>query len=254
MMKNKNPFDLTGKNAIVTGASRGIGKSLALSLANAGANIIIIDVCRDEQTEQEIKSYQVSCETFIFDLANFEQYQSLISTIIEKYQHIDILINNAGIQQRHPAATFPKADWDLVIDINMNAVFFMCQQVGRHMLERGYGKIVNIASLLAFQGGFTIPAYTAAKSAVSGFSKSLSNEWASKGITINCIAPGYIATEMNTALMNDETRNRQILERIPAGRWGDPQDLGGAAVFLSSSASDYINGFTLAVDGGWLGR
>lgn len=253
-MKNKNPFDLTGKNAIVTGASRGIGKSLAMSLANAGANIIIIDVARDEQTELAIKQYNVSCETIIFDLANFDKYENLISDIIKKYQHIDILINNAGIQRRHPSVDFPKNDWDLVININMNAVFFMCQQVGKHMIEQGYGKIVNIASLLAFQGGYTIPAYTAAKSAVAGFSKSLSNEWASKGITINCIAPGYIATEMNTALMNDETRNRQILERIPAGRWGNPEDLGGAAVFLSSSASDYINGFTIAVDGGWLGR
>ena len=253
-MKNKNPFDLTDKNAIVTGASRGIGKSLAMSLANAGANIIIIDVARDEQTELAIKQYNVSCETIIFDLANFDKYENLISDIIKKYQHIDILINNAGIQRRHPSVDFPKNDWDLVININMNAVFFMCQQVGKHMIEQGYGKIVNIASLLAFQGGYTIPAYTAAKSAVAGFSKSLSNEWASKGITINCIAPGYIATEMNTALMNDETRNRQILERIPAGRWGNPQDLGGAAVFLSSSASDYINGFTIAVDGGWLGR
>lgn len=253
-MKNKNPFDLTGKNAIVTGASRGIGKSLAISLANAGANIIIIDVTRDEQTEQEIQKYNVTCETITFDLSHFEQYADLISSIIQKYQHIDILINNAGIQRRYPAVDFPKHDWDLVININMNAVFFMCQQVGKHMLERGYGKIVNIASLLAFQGGYTIPAYTAAKSAVAGFSKSLSNEWASKGITINCIAPGYIATEMNTALMNDEIRNRQILERIPAGRWGNPEDLGGAAVFLSSSASDYINGFTIAVDGGWLGR
>ncbi|OTQ27431.1 2-dehydro-3-deoxy-D-gluconate 5-dehydrogenase KduD [Gilliamella apicola] len=253
-MKNKNPFDLTGKNAIVTGASRGIGKSLAMSLANAGANIIIIDVIRDEQTEQEIQKYNVTCETITFDLSHFEQYADLISSIIQKYQHIDILINNAGIQRRYPSVDFPKHDWDLVININMNAVFFMCQQVGKHMLERGYGKIVNIASLLAFQGGYTIPAYTAAKSAVAGFSKSLSNEWASKGITINCIAPGYIATEMNTALMNDEIRNRQILERIPAGRWGNPEDLGGAAVFLSSSASDYINGFTIAVDGGWLGR
>ena len=253
-MKNKNPFDLTGKNAIVTGASRGIGKSLAISLANAGANIIIIDVLRDEQTEQEIQKYNVTCETITFDLSHFEQYADLISSIIQKYQHIDILINNAGIQRRYPSVDFPKHDWDLVININMNAVFFMCQQVGKHMLERGYGKIVNIASLLAFQGGYTIPAYTAAKSAVAGFSKSLSNEWASKGITINCIAPGYIATEMNTALMNDEIRNRQILERIPAGRWGNPEDLGGAAVFLSSSASDYINGFTIAVDGGWLGR
>lgn len=253
-MKNKNPFDLTGKNAIVTGASRGIGKSLAISLANAGANIIIIDVTRDEQTEQEIQKYNVTCETITFDLSHFEQYADLISSIIQKYQHIDILINNAGIQRRYPSVDFPKHDWDLVININMNAVFFMCQQVGKHMLERGYGKIVNIASLLAFQGGYTIPAYTAAKSAVAGFSKSLSNEWASKGITINCIAPGYITTEMNTALMNDEIRNRQILERIPAGRWGNPEDLGGAAVFLSSSASDYINGFTIAVDGGWLGR
>ncbi|OCG28335.1 2-deoxy-D-gluconate 3-dehydrogenase [Gilliamella sp. wkB108] len=250
----KNVFDLSGKNAVVTGASRGLGKSFAESLANAGANIIIIDTIHNPETEQAIRSYGVSCETYQFDLANFDQYSDLVEKIITKYQHIDILVNNAGIQRRHPSVDFPKADWDLVLNINLNAVFFMCQAFGRHMLERGYGKIINIASLLAFQGGFTIPAYTAAKSAVSGFSKSLSNEWASKGVNINCIAPGYIATEMNTALMNDETRNRQILERIPAGRWGNPEDLGGAAVFLASPASDYINGFTIAVDGGWLGR
>jgi len=253
MLTNK-PFDLAGKNAIITGASRGIGKAFAESLAQAGANIIIIDVARSEETEADIRKYQVSCKTIVFDLMQFEQYENLVSSLVEKYGHIDILINNAGIQRRYPSVDFPKAEWDAVININMNAVFFMCQQVGKHMLERGYGKIINIASLLAFQGGFTIPAYTAAKSAVAGFSKSLSNEWASKGITVNCIAPGYIATEMNTGLINDEARNRQILERIPAGRWGQPQDLGGAAVFLSSPASDYINGFTIAVDGGWLGR
>ena len=252
-MKN-NVFDLSGKNAVVTGGSRGLGKSFAESLANAGANIIIVDVDRNEQTEKEIAAYGVSCETIQFDLADFDHYSELVDTVISKYGKVDILVNNAGIQRRHPSVDFPKADWDLVQAINQNAVFFMCQAFGRHMIENGYGKIVNIASLLSFQGGFTIPAYTAAKSAVMGFSKSLSNEWASKGVNVNCIAPGYIATEMNTALMNDEVRNRQIMERIPAGRWGKPQDLGGAAVFLASSASDYINGHAIVVDGGWMGR
>lgn len=249
-----NPFDLSGKNAIVTGGSRGLGKAFAESLANAGANIIIVDIDRNEQTEKEIKAYGVSCESFTFDLANFEQYDHLVNNIVNKYQHIDILVNNAGVQRRHPAVDFPKSDWDLVLNVNLNAVFFMCQAFGRHMIKQGQGKIINIASLLAFQGGFTIPAYTAAKSAVMGFSKSLSNEWASKGINVNCIAPGYIATEMNIPLMNDETRNRQIMERIPAGRWGQPSDLGGAAVFLASPASDYIDGHTIVVDGGWMGR
>ncbi|PHI28108.1 2-dehydro-3-deoxy-D-gluconate 5-dehydrogenase KduD [Budvicia aquatica] len=249
-----NPFDLSGKNAIVTGGSRGLGKAFAESLANAGANIIIVDVDRNEQTEKEIKAYGVSCESITFDLANFEQYDDLVNSIVNKYQHIDILVNNAGVQRRHPSVDFPKSDWDLVLNVNLNAVFFMCQAFGRHMIKQGQGKIINIASLLAFQGGFTIPAYTAAKSAVMGFSKSLSNEWASKGINVNCIAPGYIATEMNIPLMNDETRNRQIMERIPAGRWGQPSDLGGAAVFLASPASDYIDGHTIVVDGGWMGR
>ncbi|MBB3321601.1 2-dehydro-3-deoxy-D-gluconate 5-dehydrogenase KduD [Atlantibacter sp. RC6] len=252
-MKN-NVFDLSGKNAVVTGGSRGLGKSFALSLANAGANIIIVDIDRNEQTEKEIAALGVNCETVVFDLANFANYDELVASILSKYQKIDILVNNAGIQRRHPSANFPKADWDLVLDINQNAVFFMCQAFGRHMIEKGYGKIINIASLLSFQGGLTIPAYAAAKSAVLGFSKSLSNEWASKGVNVNCIAPGYIATEMNTALMNDEVRNRQILERIPAGRWGNPEDLGGAAVFLASPASDYINGHAIVVDGGWMGR
>lgn len=251
---NKNIFDLCGKNAVVTGGSRGLGKSFAQCLANAGANIIIIDVDRNEQTEKDIAAYGVTCETVVFDLADFANYDELVARILTKYQKIDILVNNAGIQRRHPSLNFPKADWDLVLDINQNAVFFMCQAFGRHMIENGYGKIINIASLLSFQGGLTIPAYAAAKSAVLGFSKSLSNEWASKGVNVNCIAPGYIATEMNTALMNDEVRNRQILERIPAGRWGNPEDLGGAAVFLASPASDYINGHAIVVDGGWMGR
>lgn len=252
-MKN-NPFDLMNKNAIITGGSRGLGASFAMSLANAGANIIIIDINRNEDVENEIKKYGVSCETILFDLAKFEQYESLLNIITQKYKQIDILINNAGIQRRYPSVDFPKSDWDLVININLNSVFFLCQLIGKQMISQGYGKIINIASLLSFQGGYTVPAYAAAKSAVAGFSKSLSNEWASKGINVNCIAPGYIATELNTAIMNDETRNRQILERIPAGRWGTPNDLGGTAVFLASSASDYINGFTIAVDGGWLGR
>lgn len=249
-----NPFDLTGKLAIVTGASQGLGKGIAKGLANAGANIVIIDRNKNEDTVKEIQDFGVTCECIEFDLSQIDKYDELINGIHEKYGHIDILVNNAGVQRRHPSVEFPKEDWDFVININMNAVFFLCQAVGRIMLQQGHGKIINMASLLSFQGGFTVPAYTASKSAVMGFTKSLANEWASKGVNVNCIAPGYMATEMNTAIMADETRNRQISERIPAGRWGKPEDLAGAAVYLASSASDYVHGHTLVVDGGWMGR
>ena len=170
------------------------------------------------------------------------------------FGRIDILVNNAGVQSRHKAAEFPRKDWNQVIDVNMNAVFFLCQEFGRRMLAQGKGKIINIASLLSFQGGLTVPAYAAAKGAVAQFTKSLSNEWASQGINVNCIAPGYMDTDMNTALMADATRSRQIMERIPAGRWGKPEDMVGAAIYLASGASDYVNGTIITVDGGWMGR
>ena len=249
-----NLFDLKGKVAVVTGANRGIGKELAKGLAQSGADIAIVDMMIDEETVKEFRDLGVKCEGFKFNLQEFDKYDDLINDITGKFETIDILLNNAGVQKRHPSVDFPKQDWDFVMDINCDAVFFMCQKIGKIFIDKGYGKIVNIASLLSFQGGLTIPAYTASKSAVMGFTKSLSNEWAKLGVNINCVAPGYIATEMNTAIINDETRNRQILERIPTARWGDPSDLVGAVIFLASSASDYVNGTTIPVDGGWLGR
>lgn len=247
-------FSLKGKNAMITGASQGLGKGMAIGLAKAGANVIIVDLKVPNEVIEEIKQYNVNCYGYEFDLRDFNSYENLISKITKECGDINILINNAGVQKRHKSEEFPKEDWEFVMDINCNAVFYMCQKVGKLMLEKGYGKIINMASMLSFQGGYTVPAYAAAKGAVATFTKSLSNEWASRGVNVNCIAPGYMATTMNTQIIDDEDRNKQILGRIPANRWGKPEDLAGTAVFLSSSASDYINGYTIAVDGGWLGR
>lgn len=249
-----NLFDLSGKVAVITGGTRGLGKDMAVGLASAGADVVIIGRQVPEAVVEEVKQEGGKVLGIDFDLRNFDKYDELIEQITSEMGHIDILVNNAGVQKRHPSAEFPKEDWDFVMDINANAVFFMCQKVGKLMLEKGYGKIVNIASLISFQGGINISAYAASKGAVMQFTKTLSNEWAQHGINVNCIAPGYMATEMNTALINDGSRNQQILDRIPAGRWGSPEDMKGAVIFLASAASDYINGFTIAVDGGWLGR
>ncbi len=247
-------FDLTGKVAVVTGGNRGLGKGMAMGLASAGADVVIIARNVTEDVLDEIRNEGVKAHGINFDLSNFDEYESLVSGIVEDFGKIDILVNNAGVQSRHPSVEFPKKDWDFVMDINANAVFFLCQAVGKHMIERGSGKVINLASMLSFEGGYTVPAYAASKGAVMQFSQSLSNEWAKLGINVNCIAPGYFATEMNTAIMEDENRYNSILERIPAGRWGNPDDLRGAAVFLASKASDYMNGYTIAVDGGYLGR
>lgn len=249
-----NLFNLKGKVAVVTGANRGIGKELAKGLAQAGADIAIVDINIDDETIKEFEELGVRCEGFKFNLLEFDKYDGLINDIVNKFETIDILLNNAGVQKRHPAVEFPKEDWDFVMDVNCDAVFVMCQKIGKIFIDKGYGKIINIASLLSFQGGLTVPAYAASKSAVMGFTKSLSNEWSKLGVNVNCIAPGYIDTEMNTAIKADETRNRQILERIPTGRWGNPSDLVGAVIYLASPASDYVNGTTIPVDGGWLGR
>lgn len=189
-----------------------------------------------------------------YDLTNIDGYEQLVEDIISKMGSIDILINNAGVQKRHSATQFPKEDWNFVLDVNLNSVFFLCQSVGKKMLEQGEGKIINIASLLSFQGGYTVPAYAASKGAVMQLTKSLANEWASKGVNVNAIAPGYMSTDMNEALIEDPIRSKQILDRIPAGRWGSANDMQGTAIFLASKASSYLNGFTIAVDGGWLGR
>ena len=249
-----NLFDLSGKVAVVTGGNRGLGAAIAEGYAASGAAVAVISTKHSRAVEENLKSLTTSAKSYGFDLKNFDKYQELIDEILSDFGTIDILVNCAGVQRRSPAVDFPVEDWDFVSDINLKSPFLLCQSAGKIMLEKGSGKIVNIASLLSFQGGITVPAYAAAKSGVSGFTKSLSNEWAKHGINVNCIAPGYFATDMNEALINDENRYRQITERIPAGRWGQPKDIVGAAIFLASNASDYINGFTLAVDGGWLGR
>jgi len=254
VIKVNELFDLTGKVAVVTGGNRGLGKEIALGLANAGANVVVIARKIEDHVIPEIEKHGVKAVGIEFDLLNFKEYSNLLSRIVSVMGKIDILVNNAGVQKRHDSVDFPKEDWDFVMDVNANASFFLCQTVGAHMLKNGSGKIINMASLLSFQGGLRVPAYAASKGAVMQFTKALSNEWAHQGVNVNAIAPGYMDTEMNTALIADETRNRQILERIPSGRWGKPSDMQGTVIFLASSASDYVHGITIPVDGGWLGR
>lgn len=247
-------FNLKDKVAVVTGGSRGIGKGIAIGLAEAGANIAIIQRSDNEETKKEIEALGVKCEIFKCDLTNLNDVRVVLPMINERMGSVDILVNNAGIQKRHPAVDFPEEDWDAVIDVNLKVVWILCQEAGKIMAKQGSGKIINVASLLSFQGGVFVPAYAAAKGAVGQLTKALANEWSSLGINVNAIVPGYIATEMNTALINDPARNKQIMDRIPAGRWGNPDDFKGAAVFLASSAADYVHGHLLAIDGGWLGR
>ena len=247
-------FDLSGQAAIVTGANTGIGQGIALALAAAGANLALVGRTPAVETAALIEAAGRRAATIDADLSSIAPIAGVVEQVLAQFGRLDILINNAGIIRRADAVDFSEADWDAVIDTNLKSVFFLCQAAGRHMIAQGRGKIVNIASLLSFQGGIRVPSYTASKSGVAGLTKLLANEWAAKGVNVNAIAPGYIATNNTAALQADETRNRQILERIPAGRWGAPSDLGGAAVFLASPASDYVNGHVLAVDGGWLGR
>lgn len=250
----KNKFDLSGKVAVITGGNRGIGKAIALGLAEQGADIAIVDLTVGEETLAEIEALGRKAWGFTYNLRNFGGFDQLVQDILAKTGGLDILVNNAGMTIRHPSVEFPEADWDKVMDINAKAVFFLSQAAGKHMLEKGYGKIINIASLLSFQGGFTVPAYAASKGAVAQMTKSLSNEWAGQNVNVNAVAPGYLNTELNTALINDPVRSRQILERIPAGRWGLPADIAGAVAFLAAPASDYVNGIIIPIDGGWLGR
>jgi 2-deoxy-D-gluconate 3-dehydrogenase len=240
--------------AVVTGGTRGIGKAIAIGLAEAGANIALLQRSDNTETKQEIEKLGVKCEIFNCDLNDIDRVRNVIPEVHEKMGSVDILVNNAGIQRRHPAVEFPESDWDEVLNINLKVVWILCQEAGKIMTAQKKGKIINIASLVSFQGGITVPAYTAAKGAVGQLTKALANEWSSQGVNVNAIVPGYIATEMNTALINDPVRSRQILERIPAGRWGSPEDFQGTAVYLASPLSDYVHGHLLAVDGGWLGR
>ena len=248
-------YRLEGRNALVTGSRRGLGAAMAVALAEAGANVVChgqsgqrADVC------DQIAKLGRKTDYIAADLAKQQSCDDLVSRTIAALGSLDILINNAGIIRRAPAAEFPQAHWDDVIAVDLNSVFRLCQLAGQHMLSRGGGKIVNIASLLSFQGGVFVPSYAAAKGAVAQLTKALANEWAPRNINVNAIAPGYMETDNTEALRNDPTRSRQIMERIPAARWGQAADLAGAAVFLSSSASDYVHGHVLVVDGGWLAR
>ncbi|MEG3163333.1 2-dehydro-3-deoxy-D-gluconate 5-dehydrogenase KduD [Sphingomonas sp. PB2P19] len=249
-----NPFDLTGKVAIVTGANTGIGQAIAVALAEAGADVACVGRTPAEDTVAKIRALGRKAEIVSADLSTIEPVQRVVDETVAKLDGLDILINNAGIIRRADTVDFTEADWDAVVDTNLKSVFFLCQAAGRHMIANGGGKIVNIASMLTFQGGIRVPSYTASKSGIGGLTKLLANEWANKGINVNAIAPGYIATNNTAALQADETRNKAILDRIPAGKWGDASDLGGAAVFLSSAAANYVQGHILAVDGGWLAR
>jgi 2-dehydro-3-deoxy-D-gluconate 5-dehydrogenase len=249
-------FQLNGKNALVTGSHRGLGSAIAVAFAKAGANVGCHG--RDPKpgpTCDEIRAAGRKTFYFSADLADAKACSGLIEKTVSEFGSIDILVNNAGIIRRAPAAEYPAEFWDELIAVNLTAVFHLSQLAARHMLEKGAGgKILNIASLLSFQGGILVPAYAAAKGGVAQLTKALANEWATKGINVNAIAPGYMATDITAALRDDPERSRQILERIPAGRWGAPHDIAGAAIFLCSSASDYVHGHVLAVDGGWLGR
>lgn len=249
-----NPFDLSGKVAVVTGANTGIGQGIALALAGAGADVALVGRTPAEETADKVRALGRSAQIVSADLSTIEPAGRVVEETVAALGGLHILINNAGIIRRADSVDFTEEDWDAVVDTNLKSVFFLCQAAARHMIPNGGGKIVNIASMLTFQGGIRVPSYTASKSGIGGLTKLLANEWAAKGINVNAIAPGYIATNNTTALQADETRNRQIVERIPAGRWGDPADMGGAAVFLSSSAADYVQGHILAVDGGWLAR
>src|SRR3954462_10907029 len=249
-----NLFDLAGRVAIVTGANTGIGQGIAVALAEAGADVVLVGRSPAEETEQKVRAAGRRALQIRADLATIAPVGEIVDRTLAELGGLDILVNNAGIIRRADAVEFSEADWDALIDTNLKSVFFLCQAAGRHMIGQGRGKIVNIASMLSFQGGIRVPSYTASKSGVAGLTKLLANEWATKGVNVNAIAPGYIATSNTAALQADEVRNRQILERIPAGRWGQPSDLVGAAVFLASDASDYVQGHILAVDGGWLAR
>lgn len=252
-----NPFDLTGRTALVTGGAVGIGRGLATSLARAGADLVAVVREADADSSrlvEEVAAMGRACDVVEADLMDREQVLALPGRLDEAGVAVDVLVNNAGIIRRAPAAEHSDADWDDVLNLNLDTPFLLSREFGRRMIERGSGRIVFIASMLSFQGGILVPGYTASKSAIAGLTKALANEWAATGVTVNAIAPGYIATANTAALRADEGRSAAILGRIPMGRWGDPADLGGTAVFLASDAASYVTGVVLPVDGGWLAR
>ncbi|WP_327341899.1 SDR family oxidoreductase [Streptomyces europaeiscabiei] len=250
-------FDLTGKLAVVTGARRGIGRAMARALAEAGADIIGVSATLEKtgsDIEKDVLAAGRTFEAIRTDFADPHAVHALGADLAGRDRPVDILVNNAGTIRRAPAAQHTDTDWDLVLQVNLNAQFVLTRAIGATMVTRGQGKIIFTASLLSFQGGITVPGYTAAKHAITGLTKALANEWAPHGVNVNAIAPGYIATDNTQALQDDPTRSKAILDRIPAGRWGSADDLAGATVFLASDAATYIHGTTLPVDGGWLGR
>ena len=249
-----NPFDLTGRRALVTGANTGIGQAIAVALAEAGADVALAGRSSPRETLAAIRATGRKTAEITADLSTIEPIDRAVAETVAALGGIDILVNNAGIIRRNDLADFTEEDWDSVVDTNLKSLFFLSRAAAAHMVSQGSGKIVNIASLLSFQGGIRVPSYAAAKSGVAGVTRAMANELAAENVQVNAIAPGYIATNNTAALQADETRNRQILERIPTGRWGRPEDIAGTAVFLASSAADYITGQILAVDGGWLAR
>lgn len=248
-------FDLSGKSAVVTGAKQGLGQAMAVALAEAGADIVAVDREPEDETAELVQARGRRFHAIKADLSDASLCEDIIAEAVDQHGRVDILLNNAGTIRRTPAVDFSEKDWDDVMNVNLKTVFFLSQAAARQMFKDGTrGKIINIASMLSFQGGFIVASYTASKHGVAGITKLLANEWAGKGINVNAIAPGYFATANTAQLRADPVRSAEILGRIPAGRWGEPSDLGGTAVYLASSASDYVNGSIVAVDGGWLCR
>lgn len=249
-----NSFSLEGKVALITGANTGLGQGIALSLAEAGADVAVAGFIPPVETEALVKKAGRRFLSIDANLMSIEPCARIVDETVKTFGHIDILVNNAGIIRRNDTVDFSEKDWDDVINVNLKSVFFVSQAAGRAMIKQGSGKIINICSMLSFQGGIRVPSYTASKSGVAGLTRLFANEWACKNVNVNGIAPGYMATDNTQQLRDDESRSKEILGRIPAGRWGVPADVGGTAVFLSSSAADYLHGAIIPVDGGWLAR
>jgi len=248
-------FSLEGKVAIVTGGTKGLGQGMALALAGAGADIVSVATSDYSETEQKVKALGRQFLGIKASLGSLEPIEGIIEQAVAKFGHIDILVNNSGIIRRNESLEFTEKDWDDVMNINLKSMFFLSQAVAKQFVKQGNGgKIINIASMLSFQGGIRVPSYTSSKSGVMGLTKILANEWAKYNVNVNAIAPGYMATDNTEALRADAVRNAEILGRIPAGRWGKPSDLGGPVIFLASEAANYVQGYTIAVDGGWLAR
>ncbi|WP_313335014.1 2-dehydro-3-deoxy-D-gluconate 5-dehydrogenase KduD [Comamonas sp.] len=250
-----SPFSLQGKVAIVTGCGGGLGQGIAQGLAHAGCDVVGVDLKDITETQHLVESEGRRFLGLSNDISQLPEIDAVIAQAVQAFGHIDVLVNNAGAIRRGDALSFSQADWDEVMDLNIRTVFFFCQAAAKQFIaQKTGGKIINIASMLSFQGGIQVPSYTASKSAVMGLTRLLANEWAGMNINVNALAPGYMATPMSADLRSDTARNQAIVERIPAGRWGTPHDMAGPAVFLASSAADYVQGYTIAVDGGWLSR